>query len=101
MNKIPKTYTTTQLQRQAGIYDDLSQENEGVMILRESQPIGVFTPVDVYNSMVDRIKELEEEIAVREVLEADAEAKRIGYENLQDADEFFDSLEKDLNKIDG
>ena len=59
----PQTITVTDLQRNPKIIDYINKKNKEVFILKGSKQIGVYTPLPRYTSQIERLEDLEEELA--------------------------------------
>lgn len=58
LQRIPKAITTTQLQRNPKVIDELVKKGIQGVIIKESRQIGIFTPIDVYNDFLTEIENL-------------------------------------------
>ncbi|MBD3279984.1 hypothetical protein GF389_00485 [Candidatus Dojkabacteria bacterium] len=81
LQQAPQTITTTQLQRDPKIIDRINKNKQEALILRDSQQLGVYIPIQTYRKQIEEYKKLVEKIK-----------DRAGEDNEQE-------LERDLRKI--
>lgn len=93
--QIPQTITTTQLQRNPKILEKLNNENQIRVIIRESEQVGAYVPINLHNKLVRKVNRLERELEIRDLEIAQAEvgyAKNSskGLDSLDDADDLLE-----------
>lgn len=88
MDKIPEIVTTTHIQRKLAILTRLSKKKEASLIFKDGIPLGFFLPMSVYDAMLKRLRELDDQVGILTVRNAELDVEAHP-ETLQDADEFF------------
>lgn len=73
---LPQTITVTELQRNPKIIDRLNRQQQEAIIIKGSKQVGVYTPIQVHQEFLRKLKEAANQTAAVSQKENDMELKK-------------------------